>query len=249
MLLQQRKYDEPVAVIGDIHGRLDLLTPLLARLQGRKILVLGDVIDRGPDARGVIDALLAAEADGVLGNHEEWFLAWVKGFGFDHFVLHPLFGAESTLASYGVRGRTSAEVMAQAWRVPPTHVAWLEARPLLIDLEVMGARYWMCHGGLPNFHDYEDIPLEEIMPWLVENSPRDLLWSGTEPEVMGQVDRPILMGHMVVHEPLDRGSIIALDTGAGTFGVHGALTALLLPERTFIQEGPLETPPWLGTPP
>ncbi|MBN2799997.1 MAG: metallophosphoesterase [Deltaproteobacteria bacterium] len=245
MLLQRCQYDEPVAVIGDIHGRLDLLLPLLDQIGDRKLLVLGDLVDRGPDARGVIETLIEREAVGVLGNHEEWFLAWIKNLGFDSFVLHPMFGADTTLASYGVVGRTPREVMAQRWRVPKRHREWLEARPLLIDLEVMGERWWMSHGGLPGFHDYTGLAPDEIMPWLLENFPRDLLWSGTEPDVMGAVDRPFLMGHMVVHQPMDRGHMVALDTGAGTFGAYGTLTALLLPERTFAQSGPLEQPPWL----
>jgi hypothetical protein len=50
----------PVAVIGDIHGRLDLLEKLLLRLpKNILILVTGDICDRGPDSRGVIDLLIA----------------------------------------------------------------------------------------------------------------------------------------------------------------------------------------------
>src|SRR5215217_6122471 len=46
--------------IGDIHGRLDLLTTLLAQIEqhraerDRTIVLLGDYIDRGPDSAGVI---------------------------------------------------------------------------------------------------------------------------------------------------------------------------------------------------
>jgi hypothetical protein len=46
------------------------------------------------------------------------------------------------------------------------------------------------------------------------------------------VDRPIVMGHRQVREPLDTGEVIAIDTGAGE--PDGRLTALLLPERRFL---------------
>jgi Calcineurin-like phosphoesterase len=54
-------------VIGDIHGRLDLLDQLIAAIRrdlethdGASLTVtLGDYVDRGPNSRGVIDRLLA----------------------------------------------------------------------------------------------------------------------------------------------------------------------------------------------
>ena len=69
--------------IGDIHGRLDLLTTLLAQIEqhragrDRTIVFLGDYIDRGPDSAGVVATvrkLQAREPDAVVclkGNHED----------------------------------------------------------------------------------------------------------------------------------------------------------------------------------
>ena len=42
MKLQEHTFNEPVAVIGDIHGHADLLATLLPLLGTRKILVTGD---------------------------------------------------------------------------------------------------------------------------------------------------------------------------------------------------------------
>ena len=72
--------------IGDIHGRFDLLTTLLAQIEhhcagrGRKIVFLGDYIDRGPDSAGVVATvrkLQAREPDAIVclkGNHEDLML-------------------------------------------------------------------------------------------------------------------------------------------------------------------------------
>jgi len=71
--------------VGDVHGRLDLLDDLLARIEQdraqspaeRTVLVfLGDLIDRGPDSRGVIERLRTfdprdARLICLMGNHEE----------------------------------------------------------------------------------------------------------------------------------------------------------------------------------
>ena len=95
---------EPVAVVGDIHGRLDLLDRLLVALGTRRVFVIGDVVDRGPDSRGVIDRLIQRETVGVRGNHEEWLLAWLRGEGLDDWAIRPKMGGLATLRSYGATG-------------------------------------------------------------------------------------------------------------------------------------------------
>jgi serine/threonine protein phosphatase 1 len=72
---------ERICVIGDIHGRSDLFAPLLDRAtellaekQGRLVL-LGDLIDRGPDSLGCLDLAIAAGKRmtlmALMGNHEQ----------------------------------------------------------------------------------------------------------------------------------------------------------------------------------
>src|SRR3954471_11266991 len=75
-------------VIGDIHGRLDLLEDLLAKIHAelqhrpapKTLLVfVGDLVDRGPNSAQVIERLRAYRRSGIqpvflLGNHEEVFL-------------------------------------------------------------------------------------------------------------------------------------------------------------------------------
>src|SRR2546423_14418728 len=82
-------WDEPaasagIAVIGDIHGRLDRLNRLLAQLpEDRTLVFLGDYIDRGPESRGVLQRLrrLARQRECVLlcGNHEDMMLDALAG--------------------------------------------------------------------------------------------------------------------------------------------------------------------------
>ena len=73
-----------IFVVGDIHGRPDLLEALLdqaarepRRSERRLIVFLGDLIDRGPDSLGAVDLALGSgarlEADEtvmLMGNHE-----------------------------------------------------------------------------------------------------------------------------------------------------------------------------------
>lgn len=228
---------QPAAVIGDIHGRLDLLDRLLARLGSRRIVVMGDVIDRGPDTRGVIDRLIARNALGILGNHEQWLLAWIHGEGLDDWAIKPKMGGLATLRSYGVVGETQSELESQAWRIPRDHRHFLESLAIACDLEVLRERYWLVHAGLPMHVPLTGVPFDRVVPYLADTHAHDLLWASNDPEAMLPLDRPVVMGHQPRDEPLDTGDVIAIDTGAGTLN-GGRLTALLLPERRFETVGP-----------
>jgi serine/threonine protein phosphatase 1 len=68
--------------IGDIHGCLrafDLLLEQVEPQRGDLLITLGDYVDRGPDARGVLDQLIALrtriEMVSLKGNHDLMMLA------------------------------------------------------------------------------------------------------------------------------------------------------------------------------
>ncbi len=102
----------PVYAIGDPHGCLDLLREVEAviaqdspHFAGRPtIVLLGDMIDRGPDSSGLLDHLLRPLpwADRILlrGNHEEMMLAFIDAPQAHSDWLD--FGGYETLMSYGL---------------------------------------------------------------------------------------------------------------------------------------------------
>jgi hypothetical protein len=78
-----RLFDGPIDVIGDVHGERAALEHLLVKLgyddhgnhaEGRKVVFVGDLVDRGPDSPGVLRAVMrmvhAGNAQCVVGNHE-----------------------------------------------------------------------------------------------------------------------------------------------------------------------------------
>jgi len=81
-----------VVAVGDIHGRLDLLDVFLESVRGTQatVVLLGDLIDRGPDDLGVLERveklLEEPEAWGLeaayalRGNHEQLFLHACEGY-------------------------------------------------------------------------------------------------------------------------------------------------------------------------
>ena len=72
--------------IGDVHGRADLLEALLEEVtsapERRRVVFLGDIVDRGPDSRLALK-LVAQELEAssqsflLLGNHEELMLKFL----------------------------------------------------------------------------------------------------------------------------------------------------------------------------
>src|SRR3954451_19694959 len=115
--------------VGDIHGRVDLLEHLLAKIHAdlqrrpapKPVLVfVGDVVDRGPSSAQVIERLRSYRREGVrpvflLGNHEEVLLRVIDG---DSSVVESWlqFGGLQCLQSYGVtlatlRGRSADDVV------------------------------------------------------------------------------------------------------------------------------------------
>ena len=69
-------------MIGDIHGRADLLDTLLTKISQQapdaKLIFVGDYIDRGPDSRPVIDKLRTLpDAICIRGNHETMLLEFL----------------------------------------------------------------------------------------------------------------------------------------------------------------------------
>ena len=111
-------FEGPVDIIGDVHGELEALNTLLERLsyrlngthpEGRRLVFVGDLCDRGPDSPGVLrrvrDLVQAGVAQCVLGNHELNLLLgkrrqgnhWFEGLSED--PRHPELGACVPLAS------------------------------------------------------------------------------------------------------------------------------------------------------
>lgn len=213
--------------VGDIHGRVDLLEHLLAKIHAdlqqrpaRKTMLVfvGDLIDRGPSSAQVVERLRCYRRDGVepvflLGNHEEILLRIVNG---DSSVVDSWlqFGGLQCLQSYGVtlarlRGRSADEVV-QIVRsvVPKEHVEFLES---FVDSLRFGD-YLFVHAGIrPGI----EIDLQ---------SQSDLRWI-REPFLYDETDHGFVVvhGHTITDEVDERPNRIGIDTGAYRSGLLTAL--------------------------
>ena len=153
-----------VWTVGDIHGRLDLLAPLVdaiaADLHGsqaeRKLVVfLGDYIDRGPDSRGVIQLLAGlSRSQGVewrflKGNHEQAMLDFLDDPATGARWCE--YGGDRALRSYGLRVPELAH-RSEAWarvaadlrhKLADREAAFLED----LELSLSVGDYFFSHAG------------------------------------------------------------------------------------------------------
>ncbi len=71
--------------IGDIHGCLDEFNELLNKLsydpKEDRLILLGDLIDRGPDSVGVVRKARELRLECVMGNHEHKYIKWFRSQG------------------------------------------------------------------------------------------------------------------------------------------------------------------------
>ena len=213
--------------IGDVHGRDDLLADLLVKIRAHNasqpkaethIIFLGDLIDRGPHSRQVIERLIDGAATDetwwfVKGNHEE---ALVRGLCGEPNLLPDwlIHGGYDTAESYGLE---KGALMGQAESVvehlllsaiPDRHIRFLKD----FHETVRFGDYLFVHAG--------------IKPGVApeQQSGKDLRWIRTEflnsDANFGCI---VVHGHTIVEEVEVKSNRIGLDTGAYKTGILSAL--------------------------
>jgi serine/threonine protein phosphatase 1 len=216
-----------VYAVGDIHGRADLLRILLDKIQEdaaraggaeRRIVFLGDYVDRGPNSKGVIELLLAPPAGfscaHLRGNHEDMLLTFLdRPESGNHWLWN---GGKETLRSYGVDPDSDLSALRDrlAAAMPETHHAFL--RNLALREEI--GDYAFVHAGVR-----PGIPI-------AEQDNEDLLWIRDE-FLTSDADfgKVVVHGHTPTRQPVLAANRIGLDTGAFS---SGRLSAVVLAGAT-----------------
>ncbi|MBB5787117.1 polynucleotide kinase-phosphatase [Jiangella mangrovi] len=245
-IVRERLYNDrrdehgPFDVIGDVHGCRSELESLLGRLgyavvrdddgravdavhpEGRRVVFLGDLVDRGPDSPGVLRLAMGMTAAGhalaVPGNHE-------------HKLVRAL-GGQQVKVGHGL-----AETLEQLSAEPPSFAAEVRdwCRDLVSHLVLDDGKLVVAHAGLKEaYHgrasgrvrafalygdttgETDEFGLPVRYPWANDYRGRAM----------------VLYGHTPTPEPEWVNNTMCLDTGC-VFGGH--LTALRYPEREVVQ--------------
>ena len=236
--------------IGDIHGDLDALETLFARLPKLRgsdtVVFLGDYIDRGPDSAGVVDwvrkftAKTPAKTVALRGNHED---AWIQVIdrGWPEFIWPRGNGCLECYCSF--RGLAvpdesvsptaeEYEGMLRGAFFPDEVVAWMRDLPFFYEDE--HAIY--VHAGIKRTDDGFPHPS-------VVDPPRALLWLRDRDFFENYRGKLVVFGHtttrclpneLSTYTPEDPTDLwagpacVGLDTACGK---GGFLTAFELPAK------------------
>lgn len=216
-------------VVGDVHGRLDLLDALLGQIERdlhrhpvRRALLtfVGDLIDRGPASAQVVERLRTyahprVTTQFLLGNHEEVLLRILSGDA-SYISGWLKFGGAECLQSYGLEPQElaglddDAAVARIRAAIPAEHRAFLES---FADTCRFGD-YVFVHAG--------------IRPGIELDQQRqtDLRWI-REPFLLDDTDHGyvVVHGHTITPKVDELPNRIGIDTGAYR---TGELTALVI---------------------
>lgn len=210
-----------IYAIGDVHGQFEMLADALELIDrdggpDARVVVLGDLVDRGPASFATIELLRLGIEEGrdwtvLRGNHDQMFLDFLLRGRTQHdrilsgkSWLHPALGGGETLASYGVdmaEGTPMHVLRAQAQeRVPASHVSFLENLPLVYET----GPFLFVHAGIR-----PGITLEE-------QDPEDAMWI-REPFLSHKdpFEWLVVHGHTALDAPCNYGNRVNLDGGAG----------------------------------
>jgi polynucleotide kinase-phosphatase len=235
----KREITGPFDIIGDVHGCRSELEALLVKLgwvlerdeagrpvnaahpEGRQVVFVGDLVDRGPDSPGVLRLVMGMTAAGtalcVPGNHEQKLLRKLRG--------------RKVSVTHGL-AETLAQLEAEAPEFVASTATWIDG--LVSHLRLDGGRLVVAHAGLKEeFHgrasgrvrafclygettgETDEYGLPVRYPWA-----NDYRGSAM-----------VAYGHVPTTKPEWVNNTICLDTGC-VFG--GELTALRYPEKTLV---------------
>ena len=245
-----------------------MLRPLEALLRAierhdrdRKLLFVGDYVNRGPDSKAVISLLLSLkDAHFIRGNHDDVFDQVLSGrsyaskdgeehrqLAFSWFMQH---GLDKTFLSYGVPQATLAKTLKSptplaldelASGVPAEHRTFIRELPVVLesdDLFVAHAK-WDVNTATTKPPLVERLKSSEVVRY-------SLVWGRFRPDEVSapkRWERTGYFGHTPVDTYLEDGNelvpvvgpkIVLLDTAAALVP-HGRLTAVCHDSGEFLQ--------------
>jgi polynucleotide kinase-phosphatase len=240
LLNDHRDQHGPFDVIGDVHGCRAELEALLDRLgyrftrydhgrpvdaehpEGRAVVFVGDLVDRGPDSPGVLRLAMGMTAAGhalaVPGNHENKLVRALRGGNVR--VSHGLQETRAQLAAEPEEFRAAVE---QWCYNLVSHLVLDDGRLVVAHAGLKEAYHGRASGRVRSFALYGDTTgetdefgLPVRYPWASDYRGRAM----------------VLYGHTPTPEPEWVNNTMCVDTGC-VFGGH--LTALRYPEKEVVQ--------------
>ncbi|MGQ9616845.1 MAG: metallophosphoesterase family protein [Spirochaetota bacterium] len=230
-MIQEKNYNR-IIVIGDLHGHFTPLLKMLDRLKlndGDLAVFIGDYIDRGYEAKSVVQRLIQLqfalpETVFLKGNHEDMLLG---SLGYpavvDDLRTWLYNGGGATLVSYGMDYKT-IQKLTTLWDdeersrlirdvIPDSHIEFFKGLKLYLETE----HFFICHAGVD-----PSCTIEEGKDRVF-----DLLWIREHLYASASSwEKVVVCGHTPLDEVLMRDNLICVDTGLHYTGKLSAVEIL-----------------------
>lgn len=227
-------------IIGDIHGCFDTFQVLLKKLpKGDKVCLVGDLIDRGPKSKEVVQYVMDNNIDCVKGNHEVMMV--------DNPSYWSLNGGYETLISYSdmiPSNLGDGQHIHKFLDVPlfDEHKKWMDLLPVFIeypDIKNEDGRYLVISHSI--LHDVWKLK-DTTEPYKWRQFENTAMWSRSfnvkdNPEIYN------IFGHTPQgYKPKITKIYANVDTGCCFihYEEHGILSALKFPEMEIITQENIE---------
>ena len=178
-------------VCSDIHGLSDKYFSLLNHLDMKqdRLIILGDVIDRGPKGFEILwDALHQDNVCLLMGNHEYMMLEVLEAhqgnipddFSVLNWVLN---GGAPTMASYRKASPEDQRFVMEALQKLPF---------AMTDLEIGDRHFYLCHSSPGKSRKKKILYREDVM------APLDFVWTRMDAKGPFKRGKTIVAGHTIV---------------------------------------------------
>lgn len=215
-------------IIGDPHGCFKTVLALIKKLpKNERICFVGDLVDRGPDSRKVIDLVIENGYDCVLGNHEA-MMQTINTKDEDIWLNN---GGLETLKNY--------YISESDYTLHPDfkkHLEWIETLPLYIEYPNVkndkGQYLVVSHSNISNVWKHRDFKK------MSETKFTDTVLWERNLRVKQGLEIFNIFGHTPQEEPRIRETHAIIDTGCVFKGspYYGKLTAIQFPEMKIYQQ-------------
>ncbi len=129
---------ESYNIIGDIAGNHKTLMALIEKMPKGKTISVGDIVDRGPRSKEVIEYFRENKetTEVLMGNHEHMLVDYWLGTQKYQYGIYLMNGGTATLESFG-------------GHIPGNILKWLEQRPVDKTIKIKDKTYYISHAFKP----------------------------------------------------------------------------------------------------
>lgn len=229
----KKKY-ESVWILGDIHGCFETFKALLKKLpEDAKICLVGDLIDRGPKSKEMVQYVIDNDIDCVKGNHEVMMI--------ENPPYWSLNGGHETLESYSDKVPSNVGDGTHKFlnvKLFEEHKLWMDKLPVYLEYPEIkmenGRHLVVSHSAIHNVWKLKDT--DEEYKW--EQFEQTAMWTRNfslkdNPEifnVFGHTPQKYTVGATKIYANVDTGCCY------NKYEEHGLLSALKFPEMEVITQ-------------